>query len=135
MPGDVRLGAAELVRFQHVGCSYGSAAVIEDVSFTVTEGGFVGIVGPSGGGKTTVLRAMLGTVDPVYGRVTRRGDVRLGYVPQVEAVDWSFPITVREVVHMTMTRPRFGRLSARNTKRAAHVLERLGIEQYGCRQI
>src|SRR3954454_23583202 len=109
MPVDVRLGAAELVRFQHVGCSYGSAAVIEDVTFTVTEGEFVGIVGPSGGGKTTVLRAMLGMVDASYGRVIRRQDVRLGYVPQVEAVDWRFPVTVRDVVQMTLPRPRFSR--------------------------
>src|SRR3954452_7359982 len=124
MPGDVRLGAAELIRFEHVGCSYGSAAVIEDVTFTVTYGEFVGIVGPSGGGKTTVLRAMLGTIESSYGRVTRPRDVRLGYVPQVEAVDWNFPVTVGDVVQMSMARPRFGRLSGRDSKRAAHVLER-----------
>jgi ABC-type Mn2+/Zn2+ transport system ATPase subunit len=135
MPGDVRLGASELIRFEHVGCSYGSAVVIEDVTFTVTEGEFVGIVGPSGGGKTTVLRAMLGTVAPTYGRVARRGNVRLGYVPQVEAVDWSFPVTVRDVVQMTMARPRFGRLASSDTRRVAHVLERLGIAEYAGRQI
>src|SRR3954453_4259357 len=131
MPVDVRLGAAELVRFQHVGCSYGSAAVIEDVTFTVTDGEFVGIVGPSGGGKTTVLRAILGIVDPAYGRVARRGDLRLGYVPQVEAVDWSFPVTVRDVVHMTMKRPRFGRLKDRATRRGGRVLGRLRFSGEG----
>ena len=135
MPADVRLQLAELVRFEHVGCSYGPAAVIEDVTFTVTEREFVGIVGPSGGGKTTVLRAMLGTIEPSYGRVTRRGDVRLGYVPQVEAVDWNFPVTVRDVVEMTIPRPRFGRLTGRDVKRVAHVLERLGIAEYAGRQI
>jgi ABC-type Mn2+/Zn2+ transport system ATPase subunit len=135
MPADVRLQLAELVRFEHVGCSYGPAAVIEDVTFTVTEGEFVGIVGPSGGGKTTVLRAMLGTIEPSYGRVTRRGDVHLGYVPQVEAVDWSFPVTVRDVVQMTIPGPRFGRLAGRDVRRVAHVLERLGIAEYAGRQI
>jgi ABC-type Mn2+/Zn2+ transport system ATPase subunit len=135
MPGDVRLGAAELIRFEHVGCSYGSAVVIEDVTFTVTEGEFVGIVGPSGGGKTTVLRALLGTLRPSYGRVARRGEVRLGYVPQVEAVDWGFPVTVRDVVQMTIARPRFRRLSSGDTKRTAHVLDRLGIAEYAGRQI
>jgi len=135
MPADVRPGTRELVRFDHVGCSYGSANVIDDVTFTITEGEFVGIVGPSGGGKTTVLRAMLGTITPAYGQVVRRGDVRLGYVPQVEAVDWSFPVTVRDVVHMTMPRPRFGRLTGRDTTRAAHMLERLGIAEYAGRQI
>ena len=65
MPADVGLGIRELVRFEHVGCTYGSANVIDDVTFTITQGEFVGIVGPSGGGKTTVLRAMLGTIAPV----------------------------------------------------------------------
>jgi ABC-type Mn2+/Zn2+ transport system ATPase subunit len=135
MPADLRLETRELVRFEHVGCSYGPATVIEDVTFTVTEGEFVGIVGPSGGGKTTVLRALLGTIAPSYGRVVRGGDVRLGYVPQVEAVDWRFPVTVRDVVQMTIPRPRFGRLTDQDSKRVAHVLERLGIAQYASRQL
>lgn len=135
MPGDARLGSRELVRFEHAGCSYGSAVVIEDVTFTIQDGEFVGIVGPSGGGKTTVLRALLGTIQPSYGRVARRSDVRIGYVPQVEAIDWTFPVTVRDVVQMTMPRPRFGRLSGRDTRRAEHVLERLGIADYAGRRI
>ena len=134
MPGDVRLGH-ELVRFEHVGCSYGSAVVIEDVAFTVTDGEFLGIVGPSGGGKTTVLRALLGTIDASYGVVALRRDVRIGYVPQVEAVDWSFPVTVRDVVQMTMRRPRLGRLPGRDAARVGHVLERLGIAEYAGRRI
>jgi ABC-type Mn2+/Zn2+ transport system ATPase subunit len=135
MPADVRLGTDVLVRFEHVGCSYGPANVIDDVTFTVTDGEFVGIVGPSGGGKTTVLRAMLGTLDPSFGRVVRRQGTRLGYVPQVEAVDWSFPVTVRDVVQMTMSRPRLGKLTRRDETRVEHMLERLGIAEYAGRQI
>src|SRR5688572_27995237 len=135
MPADVRLQTVELVRFEHVGCSYGPDTVIEDVTFTVTEGEFVGIVGPSGGGKTTLLRAIVGTIEPSYGRVTRRRAVHLGYVPQVVAVDWNFPVTVRDVVQMTIPRPRFGRLNGREVKRVAHMLERLGIAEYAGRQI
>jgi ABC-type Mn2+/Zn2+ transport system ATPase subunit len=135
MAGAVPLATGELVRLEHVGYSYGSAVVVEDVTFTVAQGEFVGVVGPSGGGKTTVLRAMLGTIQPSYGRVARRGDARLGYVPQVEAVDWSFPVTVSDVVRMTMPRPRFGRLASRDARRAEHVLERLGIAEYAGRQI
>jgi zinc/manganese transport system ATP-binding protein len=135
MLADVRLGAEELVRFEHVGCSYGPAVVLEDVTFTVTEGDFVGVVGPSGGGKTTVLRAMLGTIVPSYGRVARRVDLRLGYVPQVEAVDWSFPVTVADVVHMTLPRPRLGRVPGRDVLRVRHVLERLGIAEFAGRHI
>ena len=135
MLADVRLGAGELVRLDHVSCSYARASVIDDVTLTVTDGEFVGIVGPSGGGKTTVLRAMLGTLAPTYGRVVRRDDISVGYVPQVEAIDWSFPVTVGDVVEMTLPRPRFGRLAGRDKRRVAHVLDRLGIADLTRRQI
>src|SRR5918995_1417685 len=135
MLADVRLGAGELVRLDHVSCSYARASVIDDVTLTVTDGEFVGIVGPSGGGKTTVLRAMLGTLAPTYGRVVRRDDISVGYVPQVEAIDWSFPVTVGDVVEMTLPRPRFGRLARRDKRRVAHVLDRLGIADLTRRQI
>ena len=135
MPGDVRFGSTDLIRFEHVGCAYGSAVVIEDVTFVVTQGEFVGIVGPSGGGKTTVLRALLGTIELSYGLVARRRDTLIGYVPQVEAVDWTFPVTVRDVVQMTMPRPRFGRLRSSDARRVAHALERLGIAELAGRQI
>lgn len=91
-------------------------------------GDFVGIVGPSGSGKTTLLKAVLGSIKPVHGDVLRREGLRTGYVPQVESVDWNFPVTVLEV--MVMTRQVFGR-SPRITKEeresALEVLEKLGL--------
>ena len=135
MPADTPVATRELVRFEHVVCSYGGAPVIQDVSFVVAEHEFVGIVGPSGGGKTTVLRALLGTVEPSFGRVVRRADVKLGYVPQVEAVDWSFPVTAGDVVAMTIDRRRWGRLTATQSRRVAEVLERLAIANLEGRQI
>lgn len=117
---------AELVRFEHVSCSYGGAPVVQDVSFSVSEREFVGIVGPSGGGKTTVLRAMLGAVVPAFGSVARRNDLGLGYVPQIEQVDWSFPVTVRDVVAMTLTQRRWRR-GAGEAAVVDAVLDRLGL--------
>lgn len=116
----------ELVRFEHVSCSYGGAPAVQDVSFTVAEHEFVGIVGPSGGGKTTVLRAMLGAVAPAFGSVARRDDLRLGYVPQIEQVDWSFPVTVHDVVAMTLPQRRWRR-GAGEAARVDGVLDRLGL--------
>jgi ABC-type Mn2+/Zn2+ transport system ATPase subunit len=124
-----------LVRFEHVGCSYGGAPVIDDVDFSVSEGDFVGIVGPSGSGKTTVLRALLGTLAVSYGQIVRRPGLRFGYVPQVEAVDWSFPATVRDVVTMSIGRPRFRRLATPVVDRIDGVLERLGLGELGDRHI
>jgi ABC-type Mn2+/Zn2+ transport system ATPase subunit len=125
----------DLVRFEHVGCSYGGSPVVEDVSFVIGAHEFVGIVGPSGGGKTTLLRALLGVIEPMYGTVVRRHGATLGYVPQVEAVDWNFPVTVGEVVAMTIERPRWRRLGADRSRRVIEVLDRLGIAQFSDRPI
>ena len=124
-----------LVRVEHVSCSYSGAPVVEDVDFSIEDGEFVGIVGPSGSGKTTVLRALLGTIVPVYGSVRKRADLRVGYVPQVEAVDWSFPVTVRDVVTMSVERRRFRRLAASRQVRIDQVLERLALGRLAGRHI
>lgn len=124
-----------LVRFEHVGCSYGGASVIDDVDFSIGERDFVGIVGPSASGKTTALRALLGTLPVSYGRVRRRPDLRFGFVPQVEAVDWSFPATVRDVVTMSIDRPRFRRIDAVVIRRVGEVLDRLGLDGLSDRHI
>ena len=127
--------APPLVRFEHVGCGYGAAPVVEDVSFEVWPGDFVGIVGPSGSGKTTVLRAMLGLLPTRYGRIARRDALRVGYVPQVEAVDWSFPVTVHDVVAMAMPTRRFGRRPIGDRARAGAILARLGLDDLAGRHI
>jgi zinc/manganese transport system ATP-binding protein len=124
-----------LIRFEHVGCSYDGASVVEAVDLSLTEGEFVGIVGPSGSGKTTVLRALLGTLDVAYGHIYRRPDLRLAYVPQVEAVDWSFPVTVREVVAMSIDRRRFGRRDAGVVARIDELFDRLGLQGLADRHI
>ena len=85
----------------HVG--YESIVALQDVNLEVCQGEFIGIVGPSGSGKTTLLRTMLGQVRRFSGKLELiprpgRDEVRVGYVPQVDIVDWNFPITVEQVV-------------------------------------
>src|SRR5215213_10953530 len=92
-----------LVRLERVTCSYDGTPVVVDADLEIGETAFTGIVGPSGSGKTTLLRAMLGTVTPVRGHIRRRPGLRVGYVPQVETVNWSFPVTVAEAVLMSRT--------------------------------
>ena len=128
--------SGDLVRLEGVSCGYGAAPVLEDVDLTVTEGQFTGVVGPSGSGKTTLLRLLLGTMRPARGTVHRRPGLRVGYVPQVETVDWSFPITVSECVLMARTTGR--RLPWRSREERAEVdalLERLGLDGLGRRHI
>jgi ABC-type Mn2+/Zn2+ transport system ATPase subunit len=117
-----------LVTFEHVGCAYGTNAVVEDVDLTIGRGEFVGIVGPSGSGKTTVLKALLGIIEPRYGSIRRSSGVRVGYVPQLETIDWSFPVTVREVVAMSLERRRFRGPGAEDRRRVSEAIDRMGLD-------
>lgn len=125
-----------LLRLDGVRCRYGAQTVLDGIDLTVPAGDFTGIVGPSGSGKTTLLRTLLGAVEPVAGTVERRDGLRIGYVPQVETINWSFPVTVAEVV--LMARPQ--RVlrpwpSAQDKADVAHVLRRLGILDLADRHI
>jgi ABC-type Mn2+/Zn2+ transport system ATPase subunit len=126
----------ELIRLDDVSAAYDDHVVLSDVSFHVHEDQFTGIVGPSGAGKTTLLRVLLGSMPPRSGTVTRRPGLTVAYVPQLETVNWNFPVTVEECVMMARTRHR--RLpwaSAGEKADVAAVLERLGIGNLGKRHI
>jgi len=126
----------ELLRLERVTCRYGAEAVLRDVDFAVRGGQFIGIVGPSGSGKTTLLRTVMGTVRPVAGRVNRRPGLRISYVPQVETVDWNFPVTVAECVLMARTGGRLLPWPSREERaEVAKALDRLGLGDLGGRHI
>jgi zinc transport system ATP-binding protein len=94
------------ISVEGVSFSYGGPLVLEDVNVSINQGDFVCLVGPNGGGKTTLLRLMLGLLRPNTGRVRvfglppERARHRLGYVPQHPQHDLRFPVTVLEVVLM-----------------------------------
>jgi len=126
----------ELVRLNGVAAAYDREAVLTGVDFHIHEDQFTGIVGPSGAGKTTLLRILLGTLKPISGTVERRSGLRVAYVPQLETINWNFPVTVRECVLMSRTKGR--RLpwaSHGETERVDAVLERLGIRSLAERHI
>jgi len=125
-----------LVELREVSCAYERDEVITGIDLSIDAGEFVGVVGPSGSGKTTLLRTIAGSVQPVGGRVQRRARLRVAYVPQVETINWSFPVTVQECVLMARVNGR--RLpwaSGAEKHAAAEVLARLGIEELGGRHI
>ena len=125
-----------LITLQGVSFGYGAAPVLQDITYSVHRGEFTGIVGPSGSGKTTLLRLLLGAVKPGRGELTREPATAVSYVPQLETVNWNFPVTVGECVLMSRI-PR--RLSPRPTRterlEVATVLERLGIADLAGRHI
>ncbi len=127
----------QLLTLTDVTCTYGrNDSVLAGVNLSVESGQFIGIVGPSGAGKTTLLRVLLGTVPLSDGHVQRDRHLSVGYVPQVETVDWSFPVTVAECVLMARTR---GRLlpwrSSKERDEVEGVLDRLGIAELANRHI
>ena len=130
-----------ILELRNVSFTYGDETVMRDVDLSIREGAFVGIVGPSGAGKSTLLGLMEGTLRPTAGTIARgpdgHGPVRLGVVPQLETIDWNFPITVEEVV--LLGRAAEGGLvpwSTRDTRREARdILEKLGIGALARRHI
>lgn len=128
-----------------VSCGYQRGFVLSQVDLRVPAGQFVGLIGPSGAGKTTLLRTMVGLVPRVQGRVEIAGravspgisPANVGYVPQVGMIDWSFPVTVENVVVMGKQR-QMGWLpwpSRQDKREVAAMLERLGIGHLAHRHI
>jgi ABC-type Mn2+/Zn2+ transport system ATPase subunit len=127
---------APLLRLEGVCHTFGEQPVLLDVDLEIARAEVLGIVGPSGSGKTTLLRIMLGAFAPTHGRVERRPGLRAGYVPQVETVNWSFPVTVAEVVLMARTQGRRWPWPTSGERReVTEVLDRLGIGALSHRHI
>jgi ABC-type Mn2+/Zn2+ transport system ATPase subunit len=131
------MATVELIRLEKVTCAYRSEPVLENVDLVVPAASFIGVVGPSGSGKTSLLRVVTGALRPVSGRVTfPSGPVPIGYVPQVETVNWYFPVTVREAVLMARLDGRRVPWSSPEERREAdEMLERLGLGSLGGRHI
>jgi zinc transport system ATP-binding protein len=133
------------VSLESVTVAYGPHRVVEDVTLALHSGELLALVGPNGGGKSTLLKAILGLVPVAAGRIDVRGQAPrpghngLGYVPQSSGVDIEFPLTVREVVSTgLLTRQKFWSAQAEVRRgRAAvdDVLDRLGLTPLSIRPI
>jgi ABC-type Mn2+/Zn2+ transport system ATPase subunit len=122
-----------LLRFADVTLDYGETPVLRGLSFHVCRGEFLGIVGPNGSGKTTILRAILNLIKPSAGSVTWSRRPTLGYVPQRERIDTIMPVTAMEVALMGRA-PRLGalaRLRPADREAAQLALERVGVADLG----
>ena len=132
-----------LVEIRQLSCGYDKQQVLTGIDLRIMPGDFVGLLGPSGSGKTTLLRSMVGAVDIFDGAVlvngasTARQRPRVGYVPQLETIDWNFPVTVREVVMMgrTMENPLFPWFRKAERQLADRMMERLSILHLADRHI
>ena len=131
------VGVDELVRLDRVALGYEGEVALRDVDLSIDRGELIGIVGPSGCGKTTLLRSLLGEPERYAGKSHVADDIRVGYVPQVETVDWNFPITVEQVAMLGSWRNRrwLPWTSRADRERARVVLSQLGIAELADRPI
>lgn len=135
---------AYAVELKNVSVKYGNLDALKDISIQVAEGAFLGIIGPNGGGKTTLLKVILGLIEPGAGEVKIFGHPldqtvdQIGYVPQISNFDRSFPISVLDVVLMARLGGRvrfFHQYKNEDIKKAEAVLEQLNLLQLKDRQI
>ena len=145
--GDVRPVPAVIdevaVAADDVTVGYGSRIALSDVSLTIRSGSLLAVIGPNGAGKSTLLKLIAGLIRPWSGRLTVLGRApgaearSVAYLPQAEAVDWEFPITVGEVVMMgRYARLGFGHEPGREDRRlVAAALETVGMADAAERQI
>jgi zinc transport system ATP-binding protein len=131
------------IEMENVWFSYEGPPVLRDVNLILEQGEFLGIIGPNGGGKTTLLKLMLGMLKPDKGRIKLLGEEphdaghRVGYVPQNMDFNRTFPISVMDVTLMgRLKRSRIGRSYTRDDKdKVQEILEKVGMWGYRHRPI
>lgn len=123
-----------LIEIANMTVSYDGIPALTDVCLSVEQGDFLGLIGPNGGGKTTLVKAILGAI-PYSGSIRYdesicpNGHPAIGYLPQKEKFDTSFPISVREVVMSGLQGGKnlFGRYKASDRQRAQQLLDMAGV--------
>lgn len=121
------------IEVRNVTFGYGRERILDHVSLTVRRTDFLAILGPNGGGKTTLLKVMLGLLEPWSGSVVlhvSRRDGAVGYVPQYASFDRDYPLTVSEVVRMGRLgrRGRLSRWRAEDRQAVEEVLTRFRLQ-------
>lgn len=124
----------ELLRLRDLSAGYDTKPVLKGISLEVKQGDFVGVIGPNGGGKTTLLKVILGLLPLWSGSIwyapnlTQNGHMRIGYLPQDPGLDMQFPVRVKDVVLTgLMQRSRSLLWQGKETK-AMQALKKVGMQ-------
>jgi len=133
----------EVVKLEDVWVQYNSVPILEGINLAIEQDDFLGIIGPNGGGKTTLLKIVLGLIHPSRGKVSVLGKPpdksrsKIGYVPQHNLFDREFPISVWEVVLMGRygKAGMFRRYGDEDKKMTWDALQTVGMLDYKDRQI
>lgn len=133
----------KLIELSHITAGYENKTVLNDISLDVWKDDFLGIIGPNGGGKTTLLKIILGLLAPLSGnrRFFQDGQevsaLRIGYLPQMNHIDKKFPISVSEVIMsgLSAEKPRFRSFTKEQKQRVEEVIRQMGLEELAGRAI
>lgn len=121
-----------ILKIENLTVAYDKVPVLEDVNLEIFDRDFLGVIGPNGGGKTTLLKAILGLLKPVKGSILFRDDLLgrkkpIGYLPQVRHIDRKFPITVFDVVLSGSIMEHKKRAKAEAKDRVEGLLQEMGL--------
>ncbi len=124
-----------MIQISDLSFSYDSFDLLKNVSLEIKAGEFIGIIGPNGGGKTTLLKLCMGFLEPKAGTISLRGKspkearLEMGYVPQIHKIDRDFPISVLEFILLgDLQNERTYSLSAK--EKALYLMEELELTDY-----
>lgn len=127
---------AILIEMQSLTAAYEDNVVLEDVNFTVNDGDYIGVIGPNGGGKTTLMKIILGLLKPAKGKLIFNTAIlnrnAIGYLPQISTGDINYPVNVLDTVlsGLMIHKRVFSRMTAEDKKKAEEIIENLGLKKF-----
>ncbi|MGO1527614.1 MAG: metal ABC transporter ATP-binding protein [Senegalia sp. (in: firmicutes)] len=127
-----------IIEVNNLTVNYGSVTALDNINIKIKKGEFLGIIGPNGGGKTTLLKSLLGLIKPTAGEVKINNKKPIGYVPQFSNFDRNFPIKVLDVILLGKLKGKIKflhKFKKEEVKRAEEIMESLNILEFKDRQI
>lgn len=127
-----------IIEVNNLTVNYGTVTALDNINIKIKKGEFLGIIGPNGGGKTTLLKSLLGLINPSSGEVRVNDDKPIGYVPQFSNFDRTFPIKVLDVILLGTLEGKIKflhKFKKDDIKKAEEIMNSLGILKFKDRQI
>jgi len=127
-----------IIEVNNLTVKYDNVIALDNINIKIKKGEFLGIIGPNGGGKTTLLKSLLGLIKPNTGQVKINDNRPIGYVPQFSNFDRSFPIKVLDVILLGKLEGKIKflhRFKNTDIKKAEEIMHSLGIYKFRNRQI